>query len=129
MDPNSLAEAMAQMQAQELAANTQQATDAASQAAQQYQQQAQAPSPDLDPMAAFIPTLLSNIASVIGKEPSYRENTQDQEQRLNCKNRADNPQHFGTPSRRLSAHQQGHRVRDEGPHEAGAGIQTARRNQ
>lgn len=54
----------------------QQASQAASEAQTQYQQTAAQPPPTLSPADVFVPTLLSNIASVIGQNPSYRENAQ-----------------------------------------------------
>ena len=95
MDAQTLSDALAAQQAQQLAEQSAAANQAANQAGNQYQQSRRRPSPDLDPMAAFLPSLLSNIASVIGKEPSYRENTQEglKSQRLTLlKNRADNLQ-------------------------------------
>jgi len=55
------------------AARTQQMTQEASSAQQQYQQQASAPPPQLGAMETFVPTLLSNIAAVLGRDPSYRD--------------------------------------------------------
>jgi len=80
---------------EEFAARTQQAAQEAAQAAGQYQQAAQAPPPDLSPLAAFVPSLLSNFASVIGGTPSYRENRQadlQQQRRGLLESRAQNLQ-------------------------------------
>lgn len=45
-------------------------------AQQQYQQLASAPPPMLGGLDVFVPTLLSNIASVIARDPGYRERNQ-----------------------------------------------------
>ncbi len=67
--------AMALQQA--AAQQAQQASEASNQAQSQYQQAAAQPPPTLSPADTFIPTLLSNIASVIGQNPSYRQTTQE----------------------------------------------------
>lgn len=69
--------ALQQQQQEELAARTQQATQSAGQAAQQYQQLAAAPPPDLAPFQALIPALAGNFASVIARDPSYRQEAQE----------------------------------------------------
>lgn len=95
MDAQSQADAMAQLLQQQLAAQSAQAAEAANQAGQQYQQAAAAPPPDLSPLAALLPQLAGNFASVIGRNPEYatnaREDIKSQRQQL-LKNRADNIQ-------------------------------------
>lgn len=54
------------------AAAQQQATQAGS----AFSQAAQAPAPTLSPMATFLPSLLGNVASIIGQQPAYREEAQ-----------------------------------------------------
>ena len=48
----------------------------AQQAGQDYQQAAAAPPPQLDPLSAFLPSLMSNLGSVIAENPAYRQNRQ-----------------------------------------------------
>ncbi len=71
--------------AKEAAAGRQAAVQQATQAGQAYQSAAAAPPPELSPQDQFIPTLLGNLASVIGQDPSYKQNAQGQlrEQRKN----------------------------------------------
>lgn len=76
-DVLSLMDAEEQRQAEELHQRTQAATAAQAQASQQYTDLAAQPSPQLAPSDVFIPTLLGNLASVIGGTPSYRENAQE----------------------------------------------------
>jgi len=77
MDAQSQSDAMAQALQQALAQHAAEAAQQAQQAGQQYQQAASAPLPDINGLQALIPQLFSNVASVIGREPSYRENAQD----------------------------------------------------
>ena len=81
--PKTLEEAQAAQAAQEfqqfigqLSQQAQGASQGAAQAGQAYQQLAQAPSPQVDPMQAFVQTLLGNTASVLGETPQYREDAQ-----------------------------------------------------
>lgn len=77
LDTQSQADALEQALQAELARRTQEAAAAAAQAGQQYQQAAAAPPPDISPMQAFIPSLLGNIASVIGRDPRYAEQARE----------------------------------------------------
>lgn len=77
LDPNTLAQALEEELMRGLAQRTTQATQAAQQAGQQYQQAAGAPPPQLAPEDIFLPTLLGNIASVIGQNPDLREKAQE----------------------------------------------------
>lgn len=69
-------ERLAQAYQQMLMENAQQAAGQAQQAQQQYQQAAAQPTPQLSPADTFVPTLLSNIASVIARDPKFRERAQ-----------------------------------------------------
>jgi hypothetical protein len=95
MDAQSQADALAQALQQHLAEQTAQAAQQANQAGQQYQQAASAPPPDLSPLAALIPQLGGNFASVIGRNPEYarqaNEDIKGQRSAL-LKARADNLQ-------------------------------------
>lgn len=93
LDALTLAQALEQQQAQELASRTQAATQAATQAGQQYQQAAQAPPPELNPIAALIPSLFGDVASILSQNPTYAERGQQQVQESRAqllRNRADN---------------------------------------
>jgi hypothetical protein len=70
------AEADAQKLLEQLQAATAAAQGQAGAAQGQYQQAAAAPPPDVGAMQAFLPSLMSNIASVISGQGSYRENRQ-----------------------------------------------------
>lgn len=80
VDPNRvLQEALAQQQQglEQAHQETQQAFQQAGQAGQEYLQASQAPPPQLGAWQAFLPTLLSNVASVVGQKPQYAEQTQE----------------------------------------------------
>jgi hypothetical protein len=80
--------AMAQQESDMLAALMQQAAQAqqgAGEAAGQYQQAAQAPVEQVSGTAAFLPTLLSNVASIMGQNPEYAKGNREQ---LSQKNEA-----------------------------------------
>ena len=66
-------EALRQQQEAELAARTQAAAKAAGQAQQAYTQAAGAPTPGLGGLAAFLPTLLGDIGSVLTETPGPRQ--------------------------------------------------------
>jgi hypothetical protein len=70
------AEAALQQLMAEQAAQAASRTQGAEQAGQQYQQAAQAPMPQLNPMAALIQSLGGNVASIIGETPRYAQNAQ-----------------------------------------------------
>jgi hypothetical protein len=59
-----------------LSQQSQAAQGAATQAGNTYQQAAAAPPPSLGGLSAFLPTLLSNVASTIGQNPDYSRSTQ-----------------------------------------------------
>lgn len=69
-------ERLAQEYQQMLMQNAQAAAGQAQQAQQQYQQAAAQPAPQLNPADVFVPTLLSNIASVISRDPGFRQRAQ-----------------------------------------------------
>lgn len=95
MDPNTLSQALEEEILNGLAQRTTQATSAAQQAGQQYQQAAGAPPAQLAPEDIFLPTLLGNIASVIGQNPDFREQAQENIKASRAellKSRADNLQ-------------------------------------
>jgi hypothetical protein len=76
--------ALTQLQASELEQQKQlqqattQATQDASEAGQQYQQAAAAPVPHPSPLDQFLPSLLGGIASVVSRDPSFRQHAQEQ---------------------------------------------------
>jgi hypothetical protein len=53
------------------------ATQEAKSAGQDYLNAAQAPAPEPDALAKFVPSLLGNIASTISQDPSYRQQAQN----------------------------------------------------
>jgi hypothetical protein len=63
-----------QAESEALSQRTAQATQTAQAAGQQYQDAAAAPPQDVGLVDQFVPTLLGNVASVIARDPSYREN-------------------------------------------------------
>lgn len=73
----SQAEALRKEQEAMLAQRTAAATQAAQQAQSQFQQASEQPPADINPTDAFVQTLLGNLASTIGGEPSYREKAQE----------------------------------------------------
>lgn len=82
-----------QEQATALQGRTQAATQAANQAQQEYGNLAAAPSPQLNPLAAMIPALFGNVASVLSGNPEYSKRGQQTVQQSRAgllKQRADN---------------------------------------
>lgn len=73
----SQAEALRRQQEAMLAQRTQAATQQAQQAQQAYGDAAAQPPAQLDPNDQFVQTLIGNLASTIGGEPSYREKAQE----------------------------------------------------
>lgn len=76
MNVQSPADAQEQELLRALSARTQMAAQEAQGAQQQYQSLAGQAPPQLGALEAFVPTLAANIASVIARDPSYRERNQ-----------------------------------------------------
>lgn len=86
-------EALRQAQAQALAQHTAEATSQAQGAAEQYAQAAQAPPPDIAPLAALLNTIQGSVSSILSGDKGFQqraeERTQDSRAGL-LKARADN---------------------------------------
>lgn len=70
-------EILRQQQAQELEQHSQQTAQASQAAGGDYQTAVAAPPEQLNPADQFIPTLLSGVASVLTKDPSFRQRAQE----------------------------------------------------
>lgn len=76
MDVMTRMQALGKQRDEELARQALEASQQAQAAQAAYQQQAAAPPPQMEAMAAFLPTLIGNVASVIAQDPSFRQRAQ-----------------------------------------------------
>lgn len=76
MDVQSMLAALQQREQEALMKRSQQLESEAGQAQQQYQEAAAAPAPEVPPLDAFLETLVGNVASVIARDPNFRQRSQ-----------------------------------------------------